>query len=71
MGFVFKLIGSLMALAAASLLAFESARRGAIIFGTFLGLIKVLIIGVFALLLIFILYILLTPDLPRAEKESD
>lgn len=70
MGVIFKLIGSLTALAATSLLAFESARRGAIIFGTILGLVKVVIVAVFVLLLLVILYLILAPETPRSEGEG-
>ena len=71
MGFIFKLIASISTLAMTSLLAFESARRGVLIFGTILGVIKILIVSVFVLLLIVIVYLLLTPEAPRREQESD
>jgi hypothetical protein len=71
MGIIFKIIGSLTALAATSLLAFESARRGAIVFGTILGLVKIAIVAAFVLLLVVILYLILTPEKPRSEPEAD
>ena len=71
MAFVFKVIGSLTALAATSLLAFESMQRGTLVLLTVLGLIKALIVAVFVLLLLFILFLVLSPDAPRAEDRSE
>ena len=71
MGIIFKLIASVSTLAMASLLAFESARRGVLIFATIIGVIKILIVSAFVLLLIVIVYLLLSPQSPRREREGD
>ena len=62
MATVFKLVAVLTTLAGTGLLAFESAQRGALVFGTVLGIIKLIIFVAFCTLLLVIVYMLLVPD---------
>lgn len=71
MGTIFKMISGLTALATTGLLTFESVRRGSLVLGTLLGLIKLFILGAFIILLVFIVYLLLTPVSPKAETPPE
>lgn len=71
MGTIFKMISGLTALATTGLLTFESLRRGSIVLGTIIGLIKVFILGAFIILLVYIVYLLLTPESPKSETPPE
>jgi len=71
MGTIFKLITMLTTMAATMLLTFESARRGAFIFWTILGVLKIIVLVAFCALLIVIIYVLLSPQEPRERNPSD
>ena len=71
MATIFKLITMLTTMAATMLLAFESARSGALIFWTILGVLKIIVFLVFCALLIVILYVLLSPQEPRERNSAD
>ncbi|MBI1762468.1 MAG: hypothetical protein HYR56_13630 [Acidobacteria bacterium] len=59
MGFLFKLVASLVSLATTLLLVFESARRGLLILTTVLGILKIIVFVAFVALLAIICYLLL------------
>ncbi len=71
MSILFKLIAGLTTLATTGLLAFESARRGALVVGTIVGLLKIIVFLIFGILLIVIIYLLLTAETPAVERADD
>lgn len=58
MGFVLKLVASLVSLATTLLLLAESARRGLLVLTTIFGVLKIIVFVMFLALLIFICYLL-------------
>lgn len=71
MATIFKLVAVLTTLATTGLLAFESARRGALVVGTVLGIVKIVVFTIFGILLVVIAYLLLTVDEPASEESSE
>ena len=72
MATVFKLVAVVTTLATTGLLAFESAQRGALVLGTVLGIIKLIVFVAFCTLLLVIIYMLLVPDnQPEEEAPSE
>lgn len=57
MGFLLKLVASLVSLATTLLLLFESGRRGLLILTTVLGLLKIIVFVAFLALLAIICYL--------------
>ncbi|MEP7271916.1 MAG: hypothetical protein ABI882_10470 [Acidobacteriota bacterium] len=68
MATICKLIAVLTTLATTGLLAFESARHGALVVGTILGIVKIVVFMIFGVLLVVIAYLLLTTGEPAREK---
>ncbi len=65
MGFVLKMIASLVSLATTMLLLAESARRGLLILTTVLGLLKIIVFVTFLALLSIICYLLFRSAQPK------
>lgn len=65
MGFLLKIIASLVSLATTMLLLAESARRGLLILTTVLGVLKIAVFVVFLALLSIICYLLFRSAQPK------